>query len=444
MRVSLCWSSLRGAATACALLISVGAGTAAASDIVPNGPSPNLVESYARSTGVPVDAAERNLALQARAGDIVGALKDALGPRYAGVAFDAKAGRFSVPVLSEQDADRARDVFRERGVALDAAVAPTIVKHSWDELLQGSKAVQDDPDIHGLLEDGKVVITVDERSNAVVVDTAPTSGGLSARATTTLRASAADVSTDAGVPVTVRTSSTPLPEVSPDACAWIQLASRCDKPLRGGVTMAGSTSSCSMGALAYRNSDYFVMTAGHCLRDRARWWAIDPNGTWQSVGLPGGFDYGTQYPGGGFTTDSGAIAVTPSDYWWQNPWTATSFVDHWWDDYRTVAVAASYVGLGVCHIGQTTPNNSGAGNCGTVTNAAATVTYTDGNTLSPMIQTNYCGAAGDSGGPVLASNVLFGLHSGGGGSLAAGNCVGYYDDAAHIQLEHGVSFKIDP
>jgi hypothetical protein len=68
------------------------------------------------------------------------------------------------------------------------------------------------------------------------------------------------------------------------------------------------------------------------------------------------------------------------------------------------------------------------------------VTYTDGNTINGMTQVNFCVAGGDSGGPVLSNYYLYGLVSGGGGTLGAGNCVAYYDDAPQIQQEHGVTF----
>lgn len=91
------------------------------------------------------------------------------------------------------------------------------------------------------------------------------------------------------------------------------------------------------------------------------------------------------------------------------------------NEYDIYQAFSSYQGLWVCHTGIATGSS-----CGTVDKLGASVTYTDGTTLTGMTRVQgVCGNLGDSGGPYYRDGAAYGIHSGG----VIGSCgTHYYTD----------------
>jgi hypothetical protein len=390
-----------------------------------------LAAWYKDKYGTSEAETRRRIALQRKMADAAQAAPPGLGSNFAGVWFDHGTGKVKIGRVKGTDPRSSRAVARESGID-DEDVDHAETSFAWGDLVRQQQFVHQDQDVSRLLRAAKVQLSIRPSVNAVIVF-------VSAEAAQVDKDRVRRVAEQA--PTRVLVEERPASEfvVEPHQCVWQRFRSRCNRPLRGAVSLyaVGSTlgnGDCSMGGFATRpdGTGRFVMTAGHCLRTRGEWAAEHQStGTRRAIGLAGGFNYGTANPGGGRTRDSGAINVYSSSFW---SIAAESFVDNFDEHYPTVAVRPSPERLGICRIGQATPNNVGAGNCGEVTDVNFTVTYRDGNTLTDMTRATYCGAGGDSGGPVLGANVLYGIHSGGG------ECISYYEDAPRVEDDHGVRF----
>ncbi|MGX6448264.1 S1 family peptidase [Patulibacter sp. S7RM1-6] len=407
-------------------------------------PGPQLVQWYAGAYDVDSQEATERLRLQLRGRALVPRLQTELGESYAGVYFDNSKGRFVIPLVEQEDDAAALTAAKKLGISPDE-VSTKVVSHSMRELEKTRVELLGQPSVAKLLGDAKLRIEVRARTNSVNVVVAE--GASASRGRTAMAPEVEQVAQDVAAQdaATLSRASDSTFGATPDAgCVWEQFNSRCDRPLRGGVSLfyAGS-SICSMGALARRGVSYFVMTAGHCLVGRPGTWKARhrSNDNLEVIGTQGGHNYGTTYASAsGRTGDSGAINVDPGQFWAQvSVWPGLTFADNYQDEYPNTGIGWSYEGLGVCHLGQRTPNNVGAGNCGAVTATAVNVPYVASGhlaatTVNVMTQVSYCSAGGDSGGTVTAGNILFGIHSGSAG------CVGYYEDAPIVQDDHGVTF----
>lgn len=400
-----------------------------------------LIESIAAQHGINLQTAREWALIQSKTADVVEAMQQRLGGRSAGGWFDNETGQRVIPTVREEDGAAARRYARERGLDADEVRFP-VVRYPLGQLEGTLRTAASSSRVHQLLSEDMVRLSIDVPENVVAIEAST----LARNGREHLEREFKD--NDA---IAVLEVSPDQFGARPDACGWAFLNSNCDRPLRGGVTITPSVGGrCSAGALAFRGGDRFLMTAGHCIRQvvSGTWTAFHPNsGLNRLIGPSGGFTYGNDFANGGVSRDSGAINVSTGSFWRQSPWPAESYADHFTNHYPTQALATGATGDGMCHLGSATPNNSNQGNCGTITAQNVTVTYNDPNspggtnTLSDMTQTNYCGGGGDSGGPVVSNYILLGLHSGSGGTLAGGNCVGYFENSARVQQSHGVTLR---
>ncbi|WP_246143686.1 S1 family peptidase [Actinacidiphila oryziradicis] len=170
--------------------------------------------------------------------------------------------------------------------------------------------------------------------------------------------------------------------------------------VQGGDAIFGGNVRCSLGFNVDVNGAPAFLTAGHCGNDAATW-SADQAGATQlgTVSV-------TTFPVSDFAlvTYDDAATVPPSSVDLGNGQTQAI----------TQAVDAS-VGLAVQRSGSTTGLHGG-----TVTGLNATVNYGNGDIVNGLIQTDVCAEAGDSGGPLFASDAAVGLTSGGSGDCTVG------------------------
>jgi streptogrisin B len=101
---------------------------------------------------------------------------------------------------------------------------------------------------------------------------------------------------------------------------------------------------------------------------------------------------------------------------------------------QTISSAATpSVGATVYRRGSTTGTHSGR-----VTALNATVHYSSGETVSGLIQTTVCAEGGDSGGPLYAGSVAYGLTSGGSGDCTSGGTT-FFQPVTEALSAYGVS-----
>lgn len=192
----------------------------------------------------------------------------------------------------------------------------------------------------------------------------------------------------------------------------------CDPPLRGGIRVTNSGGGCTGGFIAKSKVDakLYQFTAGHCANGGA---LVD---NWSTL-----------------FTDASSHVVGPVHhwYWWKegdmailrinnvpgwNPkaWVnVTSGPDTTADStYHIGSDHTSVVGMRICSTGA----SFGRSDCGEVIHLGVTLTY-DGVTVHQLGRSSSCGKKGDSGGPMYALHVAYGLIVAGPGG---GGCGIYY------------------
>lgn len=199
----------------------------------------------------------------------------------------------------------------------------------------------------------------------------------------------------------------------------------CTAPLRGGVEMlapysgGGSAGTlCSTGLMARSKTDnkLYVLTAGHCIQTsdihQAQWNAVFPGGGQHVIGPGHNENFGQNDNG-----DAGIIAVTNTN-WTARAWILVKDLPTYVEDYAVGSTGGTRVGQRVCKSGRTTGTS-----CGTVSEVGVSAAYCEaadkyGNCQIPTTLVSYLAKnsaevrGGDSGGPVFASHVAFGIVSG--------------------------------
>lgn len=165
----------------------------------------------------------------------------------------------------------------------------------------------------------------------------------------------------------------------------------------GGDGIVGTRYRCSLGFNVRNGSTYYFLTAGHCGKVEATWWARQGGallGSTTSYSFPGK-DY--------------ALVRYDSSYY---PSLDTQGVA---GNSNISAAANAYVGEHVTRDGDTTGIHSGD-----VTALNVTVRYQGGGVVRGLIQTTVCAEPGDSGGPLYDGTLAIGLTSGGSGDCKKG------------------------
>jgi hypothetical protein len=207
----------------------------------------------------------------------------------------------------------------------------------------------------------------------------------------------------------------------------------CDPPLRSGIWTYAGLVGCTGSFLARSKSDdrLYQMTAGHCGLVWASTWVTQfVNGIAHAIGR-------LQKRRFGLSGDMGIITVNNPPGWQSRAWvsvrsgvgTTTNQAYPIWAD------AAPVVGARVCFSGAA----SRPSNCGVVTRTDVTVTYTArGVTVGGLSEANFCAVPGDSGSPVFANHVAYGVVSGN-----AGTCITYFEPVQAIERLMNVNVAHD-
>ncbi|MEU8071334.1 MULTISPECIES: S1 family peptidase [unclassified Micromonospora] len=187
--------------------------------------------------------------------------------------------------------------------------------------------------------------------------------------------------------------------------------------IAGGQAVYGGGGRCSLGANVRSGTTWYFVTAGHCTRLAATWYA-DGAGTTVL-----GSRTGSSFPGNdyGVVRYTGTVAHPSAVYTHPGQVTVT-------------AAGSAYVGQAVCRSGATTGVR-----CGSVTGLNATVNYAEGS-VTGLIRTNICAEPGDSGGPlyVAATGTVLGVLSGGSGTCVSGG-TSYYQPILEILAAYGLT-----
>ncbi|MET8815988.1 S1 family peptidase [Streptomyces sp. NPDC004549] len=180
-----------------------------------------------------------------------------------------------------------------------------------------------------------------------------------------------------------------------DALTIKRTPGKFNKLITGGDAIYGGQYRCSLGFNVRSGSTYYFLTAGHCGEVASTWYSDSGHSTVL------GTNVGYSFPGNDFAL----VRYTNSSV--SHPSAVGS---------QTISSAATpSVGTTVYRRGSTTGTHSGR-----VTALNATVNYGGGDVVSGLIQTTVCAEGGDSGGPLYAGSVAYGLTSGGSGNCSSG------------------------
>jgi streptogrisin D len=161
----------------------------------------------------------------------------------------------------------------------------------------------------------------------------------------------------------------------------------------GGDAIYSGQYRCSLGFNVRGGSTYYFLTAGHCGNIGTTWYSNSA----RTAVL--GTRTGSSFPGNDYAIIRYTTSGTPSGTVGSQDITSSG----------TPAVNQT-----VTRRGSTTGTRSGR-----VTALNATVNYAEG-TVTGLIRTTVCAEGGDSGGPLYAGTVAYGLTSGGSGNCTSG------------------------
>jgi streptogrisin B len=186
-----------------------------------------------------------------------------------------------------------------------------------------------------------------------------------------------------------------------------------NKLITGGDAIYGGSYRCSLGFNVHSGSTYYFLTAGHCGEVASTWYSNSAHTTVL------GTNVSYSFPG----NDYALVRYTNSSI--AHPSAVGS---------QTISSAATpSVGTTVYRRGSTTGTHSGR-----VTALNATVNYGSGDVVSGLIQTTVCAEGGDSGGPLYAGSVAYGLTSGGSGNCTSGGTT-FFQPVTEALSAYGVS-----
>ncbi|MER6069229.1 S1 family peptidase [Streptomyces sp. NPDC001817] len=168
-----------------------------------------------------------------------------------------------------------------------------------------------------------------------------------------------------------------------------------NKLISGGDAIYGGQYRCSLGFNVHSGSTYYFLTAGHCGQVASTWYSNSSHTTVL------GTNVGYSFPGNDFAL----VRYTNSSVSHPSAVGGQSIT----------SAATPSVGATVYRRGSTTGTHSGR-----VTALNATVNYGSGDIVYGLIQTTVCAEGGDSGGPLYAGSVAYGLTSGGSGDCTSG------------------------
>lgn len=302
-------------------------------------------------------------------------------------------------------ADVAGAIAQQRGISRDAAEKLLRAENANVDLANRLTTELGAKTGGAYLSGGTVVVTVTDAASAAKV----TATGAKARVVTrgqkqletiqrTLEAAPSEANTTWGVDPESNQVVVSLPASGAKNAAQRAAARRFGSAVRFetadgaiqpnvGVSSGDPLGGCSVGFTATDGSFNYIITAGHCTQGFPHWT------------LPDGSDVGptleSHYP----ENDFGLIWMNGPSIWPTgvfNLWPGSQGIHGW---------ATAVRGLSVCNSGRTTGLR-----CGSVLKTNVTVNGA-GGTVRQMIETNICTLGGDSGGPLFANHIGYGLNS---------------------------------
>jgi streptogrisin C len=394
-----------GVATVLAVLtLAVISQTASAATLAASSLSlpvdPALTAAFVQGDGLTTSQAEQRIVLQQEGAVLNQELEETLGSNYAGVWFNHSTDRLAVGVVNSNDTAAINAAVSTAGAQNEVEDVP--VQSSWSELVDSQSAVNSD--LASLLKDREISTGLYTPNNAIVIDVSPDAPIADQERVHAL------LDEFPGVKIEVQVKPPQDFEINAQACTTEGgKDAHCDRPMRGATLITGIRLDweCSAGLLAKQGETYYMMTAGHCIVDEGgsnvQWIMYNSSDTPYGIGNSGGFVFGERYPNPGGTRDSGAIKINPTSYW-HTELNAYAYAGSFSEAYPTLGINEPYVGLGLCHLGISTPNNGSGTNCGEVLRLHVSVTYSEGNTVNDITETSACAHPGDSGGPYYANN----------------------------------------
>lgn len=347
--------------------------------------------SFARERGISLADARLRLDRQVLAPEFAAAAEIELGERFGGVWIDTKDNDVIKVGVTSSGKHEAEAIDRlARGVGLDGGYRAVPVRHSMAALERVNSFLADQLAAVNPSDGPSLTAGLRTDINAVELQT-PIEGELSA-AQQELVLTAKEQFGALLVVHSYHGRPTARACVYPD----------CDPPLRGGIRITNS-GTCTGGFVATSNSDGkpYQFTAGHCaaLGGVDDWSAYFTNKVAHVIGPV----WNWRWNSGG---DMAILRINNPLGWSPKPWVnVTSGPDTASDSqYHISSDGGALIGMRIC----TTGAAYGRSSCGFVTQLAHTMTY-GGVTVMGLGRGSFCGTGGDSGAPMFASHVAYGL-----------------------------------
>ncbi|HZN71746.1 MAG TPA: S1 family peptidase [Micromonosporaceae bacterium] len=388
LRRLLCLITLAAVSLATVSLTTVTARSAAAAPSLMAGDADPAVLDLAAERGVGLAEAQRRIGWQRLAPRLAGDAAALLGDRFGGVWIDPGSDRVKIGVIggATETASRAA-----RAVGLGDATDPVTVRHSMSELERGNAWLAER--IAAVNAGAAAALTAGVRPDLNAIE-------LQLPVTGVLTAAQLALVDQAGRRLgnTLR-----LGRYTGRAVARACPYPYCDPPLRGGIRITNSGRGCTGAFIARSRTDstLYQFTAGHCVADgfTGDWATRFADGSGHVIGPR----YNHRFSSGG---DLAILRINNPTGWNPRAWV---FVTDSSDTNRDVSYHlssddTSTVGMRIC----TTGASYGRTDCGVVTALGVTATY-NGITVTGLNRGSFCGVSGDSGSPMYAYHVAYGL-----------------------------------
>lgn len=253
----------------------------------------------AATAHITVEQAEKDLAVQATGGSVVTDLRTALGDCYAGVWFNNKTAKWTVPIPEGCSKDTAKQVAMG---GLPAAYP--LAKHRYSALEATEAALN--AELASYVQTAKAGVHIDPQAQKVKVVYAKTltaAQKASVKLTAEQAGTTATVSADAAGILPMQAASCTFPYCSP-LMSGVKDDVFVDQPAYG--LYHQPVAWCSTGFVVKQAGAKYMLTAGHCLNE----WVSGTNWTnsvWESGGCQ--FAKGNQEADLGPHWDAGIIPI---------------------------------------------------------------------------------------------------------------------------------------
>ncbi|KYF97237.1 hypothetical protein BE20_36170 [Sorangium cellulosum] len=350
------------------------------------------VAGFARERGISYAEAQQRLGWQTLAPALEELVSAGLGDQFGGTWIDAARGdRIIVGVAGKAGTDAVAFV-REaaRKIGLTEGYDIVDVRHSMAELERANDQLGDR--IEKVNDGADATLTAGLRADLNAVELqVPAEGRLTEAQRDLVAAARAELGD-------VLALGSYAGRATARACVY----PHCDPPLRGGIRITNSGAGCTGAFIAKSKVDdvLYQFTAGHCAPGNTDDWST--RFTDNSSHVIGSVWHWEWHKGG----DMAILRIKNPGGWDPEPWVhVTSGPDTTTNTTYTIkSDNTSVLGMRIC----TTGAFYGRSDCGYVTQLGVTATY-GGVTVRKLGRGSFCGTGGDSGAPMYASHVAYGL-----------------------------------